>query len=306
MTVRIALIGFGKIAEDEHLPAIRANPDFELAAIVSHNRPSHMECPVFSAVGDMFAGLPKGIDAVAICTPPVPRFAIACEVMAAGLPVLLEKPPTATLGELDHLIELARARDVPLFTAWHSQYAGAVRAAAQALKGEVVASLSMLWREDVRKYHPGQQWIWQAGGFGVFDPAINGFSILTSILDEPLLVKRTSMLFPANRQTPISAEVIFHGEDRKAMLDWRGGDEDEWTIHIETASGKSVHLAGGGADLAIDGVPQRLAPRREYRSIYQDFADVVRCRCSKIDREPLRIVADCFLAAERKVGDAFA
>lgn len=306
MTIRIALIGFGKIAEDEHLAAIRANPDFDLVAIVSHNRPSHIGCPLFATVGDMFARLPEGIDAVAICTPPVPRFAIACEVINAGLPVLLEKPPTATLGELDHLIELARLRDVAIFTAWHSQYAAAVRAAAQALKGEVVARLSMFWREDVRKYHPGQQWIWQAGGFGVFDPAINGFSILTSILDEPLLVHRASMLFPANRQTPISAEVVFHGEDRKAILDWRGGDDDEWTIHIETESGRSVLLAGGGAQLVIDGVPQPVVPRGEYPSIYQDFAHVVRRGHSKIDREPLRIVADCFLAAERKAGDAFA
>jgi len=305
MTFRIALIGFGKIAEDEHLSAIAASSDFELAAIVSHNRPDNVTVPVFSGIGDMFAHLPGGIDAVAICTPPVPRFAIAREAIAAGIPVLFEKPPTANLGELDLLIELARVCDVPIFTAWHSQYAGAVRAAAQALKGEAVASLSMLWREDVRKYHPGQQWIWQAGGFGVFDPAINGFSILTNILDEPLLVNRASMLFPANRQTPISAEVIFHGENRKAQLDWRGDDEEQWTIHIETASGKSVRLLEGGAQLAIDGVPQSLPSRSEYHSIYEDFYDVVDRRCSKIDREPLRIVADCFLAAERRVGDDF-
>jgi D-galactose 1-dehydrogenase len=306
VTLRIALIGFGKIAEDQHLPAIAANPDFELAAIVSLNRPSHIRCPVFSTVGDMFAGLPGGIDAVAICTPPVPRFAIACEVITAGLPVLFEKPPTATLGELDYLIALARLRNVPIFTAWHSQYAAGVPVAARALKGEAVTSLTMLWREDVRKYHPGQQWIWQPGGFGVFDPAINGFSILNNILDEPLLVNRVSMLFPANRQTPISAEVLFHGDDRKAILDWRGGDEDEWKIQIETASGKSVRLMEGGAQLEIDGAPRSLPPRSEYRAIYEDFADVVRRRCSKIDRDPLRIVADCFLAAERNAGDDFA
>ena len=32
---RIGIIGFGKIAQDQHLPAIRANPDFQLLAVSS-------------------------------------------------------------------------------------------------------------------------------------------------------------------------------------------------------------------------------------------------------------------------------
>lgn len=305
MTIRIALVGFGKIAKDEHLPAIMANSDFELAAIVSHSQPSEVMCAYFPTLGEMLDGLLGGIDAVAICTPPVPRFAIASEAIRAGVPVLFEKPPTATLGELDELIELAATRDVPIHTAWHSQYAVGVGAAAQALAGEDVARLNMLWREDVRKFHPGQEWIWEAGGFGVFDTGINGLSILTHILGEPLLVRDVSLLFPSNKHAPISAEVIFHGQDRKALIDWRGGNQEQWLINIETKSGKSIRLDEGGARLEINGVPQPLWAASEYRSIYQDFADVVTHRRSKIDREPLRIVADCFLAGERKMGEDF-
>ena len=131
------------------------------------------------------------------------------------MPVLFEKPPTATLGELDELIELAAMHDVPIHTAWHSQHAAGVGAAAQALAGEDVASLNMLWREDVRKFHPGQQWIWEAGGFGVFDTGINGLSILTHILDEPLLVRDASLLFPGNKQAPFQLKSFF--------VDWIGG-----------------------------------------------------------------------------------
>jgi D-galactose 1-dehydrogenase len=305
MTIRIALVGFGKIARDEHLPAMMANSDFELTAVVSHSRPSEVTCAYFPTLGEMLDDLPGGIDAVAICTPPVPRFAIASEAIRAGVPVLFEKPPTATLGELDELIELSAAQHVPIHTAWHSQYAAGVRAAAQALAGEDVASLNMLWHEDVRKFHPGQQWIWEAGGFGVFDTGINGLSILTHILGEPLLVHEASLLFPANKQAPISAEVIFHGQSRRAIMDWRGGNDEQWSINIETKSGKSVRLTHGGAELDIDGVRQRLSAHGEYRSIYQDFADVVTLRRSKIDREPLRIVADCFLVGERKTGEDF-
>jgi D-galactose 1-dehydrogenase len=305
MTIRIALVGFGKIAKDEHLPAIMTNPDFELAAIVSHCQLCDIMCAYFPTFDEMLAALPGSIDAVAICTPPGPRFAMASESILAGIPVLFEKPPTATLGELDELIELAATHDVPIHTAWHSQYAAGVGAAAQALAGEKVASLTMLWYEDVRKYHAGQQWIWEADGFGVFDTGINGLSILTHILDEPLLVRDVSMLFPANKHSPISAEVTFHGQYRKAIFDWRGGNQEQWSIEIETKSGKSIRLTDGGARLDIDGVPQELSLHDEYRAIYQDFAKVVALRRSKIDREPLRIVADCFMVGERKMCEDF-
>jgi D-galactose 1-dehydrogenase len=42
--------------------------------------------------------------------------------------------------------------------------------------------VNVIWREDVRVWHPGQDWIWQPGGLGVFDPGINALSIITHIL----------------------------------------------------------------------------------------------------------------------------
>jgi D-galactose 1-dehydrogenase len=42
-----------------------------------------------------------------------------------------------------------------------------------------VARGRITWREDVRKWHPGQDWVFEPGGMGVFDPGINALSILT-------------------------------------------------------------------------------------------------------------------------------
>ena len=305
MTVRIALVGFGKIAKDEHLPAISANSAFELVAIVAHGDPPAVGCPVFHTLAEMIEAMPGGVDAIAICTPPTPRFAIAGEAISAGIATLLEKPPTATLGELDDLIQLAHVRSVPIFTAWHSQHAAGVAAAAQALEKEQVASLSMVWCEDVRKYHAGQTWIWNPGGFGVFDPGINGLSILTRLLPEPLLVRDANMLFPGNKQAPIAADLNFRGDNMTAVMDWRGERGEEWSIHIETMSGKIINLKQGGAKLEINGVPQALGKHDEYRSIYAEFANVMTSQISKLDREPLRIVADCFLVGERKMVEDF-
>ena len=57
------------------------------------------------------------------------------------------------------------------------------------LKRHHVNFLKVTWKEDVRKWHPGQEWIWQPGGFGVFDPGINALSIVTKILPEPIFAE---------------------------------------------------------------------------------------------------------------------
>ena len=138
----------------------------------------------------------EGPQAVAITTPPGPRYEIARECILAGLHCLLEKPPTAGLAEINDLACLAEAQQVSLFTTWHAQHHSTVDAAAQALAGKRIRSMEILWHEDVHKWHPGQQWIWEAGGFGVFDPGINAFSIATKIFPGGLFVKSAEFSVP--------------------------------------------------------------------------------------------------------------
>src|SRR5689334_12868826 len=69
--MRIAIIGYGKIAEDQHVPSIAANSRFELAAVSS--RSGQGPQPVFSDWTEMIHTV-EGLDAVAITTPPSPRY----------------------------------------------------------------------------------------------------------------------------------------------------------------------------------------------------------------------------------------
>ena len=123
----------------------------------------------------------EGLEAVAITTPPSVRYEIARACIEKGLHVLLEKPPAVTLSEVEELSCLAEAKGVTLFATRHARHNPAVRAAAQALAGKRIAEMRIVWHEDVNKWHPGQNWIWQPGGFGVFDPGINAFSIATVV-----------------------------------------------------------------------------------------------------------------------------
>ena len=306
---RIGIIGFGKIAQDQHLPAIRANPDFELLAVSSQRGLSPQDAKhTFVDYREMLK-LPD-LDAVAICTPPQVRHDIAKQVLQAGKSALLEKPPAATLSELEDLKRIASAVGKTLFTAWHAQHNDGVDAAAKALTGQSLKRLLITWKEDVRHWHPGQEWIWQAGGFGVFDPGINALSILSRIMPQPIFVKQATLEFPANRDAPIAANLVFasglDGEDLQAAFDWRQTGEQTWNIDIETSLGPapaSLERRGAARDRRQGcGGPGSA----EYTGIYKQFDALLKAGASDVDDMPFRLVADAFMIGKRVQVEAFA
>lgn len=303
--IRTAIIGFGKIAEDQHVPAIHGNPRFELAGSVS--RQGNGPAPNFTDTEQLLATVPE-LQAAAITTPPGPRFDIARTCIEHGLHLLLEKPPCATLGEVEELQRLAAAKGTTLFTTWHAQHNGGVAAARKLLAGQRLRSMRITWHEDVHKWHPGQQWVFDAGGFGVFDPGINAFSVATAILPAPLFVREGTLFFPENAHTPIAAELDFTSPAAdgplSASLDWRKTGGEEWTIEIETADGAQLTLLDGGARLQLNGDEVAASSSGEYPDLYATFADLIDQRTSLVDVEPLRLVADCLLVGKRETVQA--
>lgn len=296
---RIGVIGLGKIAQDQHLPVIAESDAFELAAVSSQRGLTAPGAMTFRDHAELLRQTPD-LAAVAICTPPQVRHAIARDALAAGKHVMLEKPPTATLAELSDLRAEAARRNLVLMTTWHSQYNAAVDAAQAMLAGETVTRLFIDWKEDVRKWHPGQAWIWRAGGFGVFDPGINALSIATKILPRPLFVASAELLTPANAESPIAATLTFAGPgDLRAEFDWRQTGGEVWEITVTTASGRTLKLSAGGSRLSVDGTPHTAGPSQEYAGIYRHFAELLRTGRSHVDARPFELVADAFLLGRR-------
>ncbi|NBJ10160.1 Gfo/Idh/MocA family protein [Microvirga arsenatis] len=305
---RIGIIGLGKIAQDQHLPVIRTNPNFELLAVSSTRGLSHEDAKhTFQDYRELLK-LPD-LDAVSICTPPQVRHIIAREALLAGKSVLLEKPPAATLSELEDLKALAAKTGKVVFTTWHAQYNKAVEEAKKALAGWSIKRLQVTWKEDVRHWHPGQQWIWEAGGFGVFDPGINALSIVTRIMPEPVFIKASALQFPANRDAPIAADLTFsmsHGAgDLQAVFDWRQTGPQTWDIEVETEAGMHLKLTHGGSCLEIGGRLVVQEEPAEYQGIYRRFDALLTIGHSEVDDAPFRLVADAFMVGKRVQVEAF-
>jgi D-galactose 1-dehydrogenase len=302
---RIGIVGVGKIVRDQHLPAIANNPDFELVATASRNATVE-GVQGFAAIEEMLRQVSE-LDAVSLCQPPQVRYRAARLAIEAGKHVFLEKPPGATVSEVEDLEQFAAQKGVSLFASWHSRYAPAVEAARAFLAANPPTSVVIVWKEDVRRWHPGQEWIWKAGGFGVFDPGINALSITTHIIPRPFFVSSAILDFPENRQAPIAARIEFADADGPAVsadFDWRQTGPQSWDIIAETATGRML-LSAGGAKLAIDGKTVHEEPEAEYPMLYRRFADIIAAGVSDADLAPLRHVADAFMLGERRIVEAF-
>lgn len=306
--IRIGIVGVGKIARDQHIPCIAAHPGFKLLAVASrHNGVEGV--PSYTGLEQMLAGSPD-VDAVAICTPPQAHYEAAKAALASRRHVLMEKPPCASLGQLDGLSDLARAAGRTLYQTWHSQHARAVEPAARLLEQRKVRCVRITWKEDVRRWHPGQGWLWEPGGFGVFDPGMNALSILTKLIPEPIYPEAAQLYVPANCGAPIAAEVELRtdsGIDVHASFDFRETGPQRWNIDIDTDQGE-MHLCAGGGHLTLGDQPVPADPGSldaEYAAIYRRFHELITHGESDVDARPLQLVSDIFLVARQIPVESF-
>jgi predicted dehydrogenase len=258
MTLKIGLVGLGKIAVDQHIPAIRGNRGLELVAGCS---PASAPEGVlrYPDMGSMLAAHPE-IEAVAICTPPQVRHKLACEAIAAG-------------------VESARN--------W--------------MLARPIKAIRIRWKENVRQWHPGQKWIFEAGGMGVFDPGINALSILTHLLGGYALVRKAALHVPSNCSAPIQAElemVSERGVSIEAEFDFLQTGQQTWSIFVESAAGDTMALHLGGRIMEVNGKVVLDEPEREYPSMYEHFRRLVASKSSDVDLTPLQAVADAFLVGK--------
>ncbi len=291
--IPIAIVGSGRIATAAHLPALAATVDPRTA---DHGVP-HFDS--FEAL--LASGI--AIGAVALCTPPSLRAGLAREALERDLHVLLEKPPAMTLGNLDGL----GGEGPTLFAAWHSRFAPFITEATEWLGQGRLTGGRIEWKEDARVWHPGQAWLWQAGGLGVFDPLINAFSILTAITPTSWTARTIRLDLPDNQQAPIALEgtLACGGADIAVAADFRHPGDPVWTIELERDDGARLTLSEGGSAMALGGGPPQRRPSAEYPALYARFAELIDRSGSDLDVAPLRLVADCLLVATRRNVERF-
>lgn len=201
---RAAIVGTGGIA-NAHAEALAAAPDrirlthaidvdparaSEFAARWSSPEQSVIASTDLAEVLASTRAAGEPLDLVHICTPPQSHFALAAQVLAAGVDVLLEKPPTLSLAELDQLIALEELTGAHVGVVFQHRFgAGAQRLRAllaaepSPLGRPLVAVCNTLWYRDAEYFAAPWRGRWDTEGGGpTMGHGIHQFDLLLATL----------------------------------------------------------------------------------------------------------------------------
>ncbi|OAS17718.1 Gfo/Idh/MocA family protein [Paenibacillus oryzisoli] len=108
-TIKLGIVGFGRIVELIHLPLLKQLPEIEVSGIFDVTSPrlalaAKRGFATFSNLEALFA---SQIDAVLIATPPSSHYQIATQALRKGKHVIIEKPVTLDANEAIQLKVIA-------------------------------------------------------------------------------------------------------------------------------------------------------------------------------------------------------
>ena len=144
--LRGAIIGFGAVAENGHLPAYLKSREAKIVAVVdrteSRRKAAEESLPgiaTFATFEELAAG--AEIDFVDICTPPALHGEPMLAALARGWNVLCEKPLLLDLDELEKVRALARDSGRAVAPVHNWKYAPIIRRATKALRAGAIGPL---------------------------------------------------------------------------------------------------------------------------------------------------------------------
>jgi len=193
--VRIAVIGAGQIGR-RHIRAIAEEGGSVVSAVVEPSpggRAVAEDCgaPLFADVDAMLqAGASEG---AIVATPNVSHAALAERLIAAGVPVLVEKPITETVESAFALADRAEAAGVPVLVGHHRRHNPIVQEAKRIVAsgelGELVAVQATWLVRKPDDYFEAAAWRREDGGGPVLINLIHDIDCLRFICGEIVSVQ---------------------------------------------------------------------------------------------------------------------
>jgi hypothetical protein len=119
--IRVGIIGAGHVFP-YYRSAISKHAFFEISGVYDKRKLAPKNPKSLTICSSLASLLLTEPDIIAILTDSRSRYELAKEILAQGIPVILEKPPTETLEQYDELVKLALQNETFIFGALHSRY----------------------------------------------------------------------------------------------------------------------------------------------------------------------------------------
>lgn len=242
-----ALVGFGAVAENAHVPAFRAQSGrFRIDAVVEAFKPrqdaarkAFPEARIFDDLAALFnAKLP--LDFVDIATPPHLHAQQATQALAHKLHVLCEKPLVLRSGDFETLKKVAADGGRSLFTVHNWKFAPLYRKAWELLDEGVAGDIRHVELHVVRTRPAataGDGGNWRAdpkksGGGVLVDHGWHQFYLLQNLVRKnPLFVKAVLKTGPQGAgELEASVSIEFPDTTANVYLTWLGATRRNWGV----------------------------------------------------------------------------
>lgn len=178
--LRGAIVGFGNVAVEGHLPAWRQHKQFSIVAVCDGDESRLALAADLLPSARRYATLDElllneNLDFVDVATPPASHTSIVLALLAKRIAVLCEKPLTTKMDEMRQIRDAARAARSIVFTTHNWKYAPIIRTAKRALRRGDLGAVSGVRLETIRTTPPSD-----AGGSSTWrlDPTQSGGGIL--------------------------------------------------------------------------------------------------------------------------------
>lgn len=250
-TYSVAVVGLGVISRF-YLAAIQRSPRLRLAAVcdVDEARLAPWREKVDCCGG--YRELTRGAlrpDAVVVTTPNDTHAEVCAELLAAGVPVCVEKPLALSAADAAGLAAVSEASGVPLVTAFHRRHNRHVRALARTVRERAgsapVASARVRYFERIEEHAGPDSWYLRperCGGGCVADNGPNAFDVVRLLLGDVHVV--SAEMGPDSARPERRAAIELHGPGGvpvRVDLDWsyRGELKD---VEVTLADGTLHHI----------------------------------------------------------------
>ena len=201
---QIAVAGFGLVGR-RHAEVVRRAPDLTLAAIVEpsiegQEAAAALGAPVFASLEEMLQTSKP--DGVLLATPTPLHLEQGLTCIAAGCPVLIEKPVAVTSQEARQLTEAADRAGVAMLVGHHRRHNGMVQAAKRALTegavGDVRAVQATCWFYKPDHYFEVAPWRTKKGAGPISVNLVHDVDLLRHFCGEVVSVQAISV--PSRRR----------------------------------------------------------------------------------------------------------
>ena len=216
MSVRLAVAGAGLIGQ-RHIEEIDASPSAALSAIVdpfpaAGEVAAKFSVPLYSSLAELFQR--DKPDGVILATPNQLRVTGGLECVAAGLPVIAEKPIGDSVDAATTLVAAGESAGVPVLTGHHRNYSSIMRTAREIIRsgalGSVVAVVgTALFYKPDDYFEAGGGWRRQPGGGPILLNLIHEVNTLLALVGD--IVRVQAVTSSATRGFPVedTAAMVF-------------------------------------------------------------------------------------------------